>query len=82
MEMLEEELLTLAIYMLKKAKIEKQLRKTIRCFLRKMFSCCGMKNIENELHYLNENIDRMKFVMEIKKNSLIKNPPVIQTTAV
>ena len=65
--LLEEQLLTLAIYMLKKAKIEKQLRKTFRCFLRKMFSCCGMKNIENELKYLNENIDIIKNTMKQKE---------------
>lgn len=73
MEIVEEQLLLLAIYMLKKAKIEKQLRKTFRCFLRKMFSCCGMKNIENELKFLNNNIENIKLEMDIKRCSLIKD---------
>lgn len=71
--LLEEHLLTLAIYMLKKAKIEKLLRQTFRCFIRKLFSCCALKNLENELIFLNENIETIKKEMEIKKCSLIKD---------
>lgn len=71
MEIIEEEILSLAILILQKAKIEKKLRQTFRCFLRKCFSCCGMKNIENELHYLNESIDKIK-----KVNSIVKTQKI------
>ena len=60
MEILSEEALTLAILIIRKAKIEEKLRQTFKCFLRKCFSCCGMKNIENELKYLNEAIEELK----------------------
>lgn len=60
MEIIEEELITLSILLLKKYKIEKKLRQTFRCFLRKCFSCCGMKNIENELQHLNESIEKLR----------------------
>jgi len=73
MEILEEQLLALAIYMLKKAKIEKLLRQSFRCFIRKIFSCCALKNLENELNFLNESIENIKTEMEIKKCSLIKD---------
>mgnify|MGYP003123565832 CR=1 FL=1 len=59
MELVGEELLSLALLILKKAKIEKELRKTIKCMLKKCFTCCGMKNIEMELIYLNEQIDKL-----------------------
>ena len=57
---LTEEALSLAILIIRKAKIEEKLRQTFKCFLRKCFSCCGMKNIENELKYLNEAIEELK----------------------
>jgi len=65
--LIEEHLLGLAILILKKAKIEQKLRQTFKCFLRKCFSCCGMKNIENELQFLNDSIE------ELKNNQLVKN---------
>jgi len=68
MEILEEQMLNLAILLIKKAKIEEKLRQTFRCILRKCFSCCGMKNIENELIYLNKKIDDM-----MKTQNKIKN---------
>ena len=72
MELLEVELVELTLLLIKKAKIEQKLRQTIRCFLRKCFSCCGMKNIENELHYLNESIKRIRENTDkIKKNTEI-----------
>jgi hypothetical protein len=71
MEIITEELLSLAILILRKAKIEKELRKTFKCLLKKIFSCCGLKNIENELHYLNEQIDKLS----------IKNQPIIRQTS-
>tara|TARA_R110000822_G_C15142312_1_gene476332 strand:+ start:149 stop:397 length:249 start_codon:yes stop_codon:yes gene_type:complete len=71
MELLEDELLSLAILILKKAKIEQKLRATFKCMLRKMFSCCGLKNIENELKYLNESINEIK-LKSIKKKSIKK----------
>tara|TARA_R110000803_G_scaffold105486_4_gene173708 strand:- start:642 stop:863 length:222 start_codon:yes stop_codon:yes gene_type:complete len=70
MEIVEDKLLELAILMLKKAKIEEKLRKTFRCFLRKMFSCCGMKNIENELQYLNKSITEIKEKKEVKQQKI------------
>ena len=68
MEIIEEELISLALLLLQKAKIEKKLRQTFKCFLRKLFSCCGMKNIENELIFLNESID------VIKANKILEKP--------
>ena len=59
MEIVGEELLSLAILILRKAKIEKELRKTFKCMLKKCFTCCGLHNIENELIYLNEQIDKL-----------------------
>ena len=59
MEIIGEELLSLAILVLKKAKIEKELRKTFKCLLKRCFTCCGLKNIEIELIYLNEQIDKL-----------------------
>tara|TARA_R110001592_G_scaffold63003_1_gene192860 strand:+ start:8 stop:226 length:219 start_codon:yes stop_codon:yes gene_type:complete len=56
MEIVGEELLSLAVLILRKAQVEKELRKKFKCLLKKLFSCCGMKNIENELHFLNEQI--------------------------
>jgi len=60
MEIVEQELVVLAVLIIKKLEIEKKLRQTFKCFLRKCFSCCGMKNIENELKYLNEEIGKLK----------------------
>ena len=60
MDILTDEILGLAILIIKKAKIEARLRQTFKCFLRKCFSCCGMRNIENELKYLNEAIEELK----------------------
>mgnify|MGYP003653698299 CR=1 FL=1 len=57
---LESILLELAILLIKKTKIEKKLRHTFKCLLRKCFTCCGMKNIESELIYLNEAINELK----------------------
>ena len=68
MEILEEEIIALSILLLKKYKIEKKLRQTFRCFLRKCFSCCGMKNIENELKHLNNEIECFKKSKELKKD--------------
>tara|TARA_R110000823_G_scaffold308340_1_gene431892 strand:+ start:11586 stop:11819 length:234 start_codon:yes stop_codon:yes gene_type:complete len=67
MEIIEEQLIALAILLLRKSKIEEKLRQTFKCMLRKMFSCCGMKNIEQELIFLNKSIN------EIKTKSLKKN---------
>ncbi len=59
MEIVEEQLLELAYLMLRKAKIEKKLRQTFKCILRKCFSCCGMKNIEIELQKINDAIEEL-----------------------
>jgi hypothetical protein len=69
MEIIEEHLISLALLLLQKAKIEKKLRQTFKCFLRKMFSCCGMENIENELSFLNDSIN------EIKRNKIMLEKP-------
>ena len=70
MEIIEEELIAIALLLLQKAKIEKKLRQTFKCFLRKCFSCCGMKNIENELQFLNNSIEELKNKNKSKKSLL------------
>lgn len=70
MEIIEEELIAIALLLLQKAKIEKKLRQTFKCFLRKCFSCCGMKNIENELQFLNNSIEELKNKDKSKKSLL------------
>ena len=67
MEVLEEGLLELALLIIKKSKIEKELRKTFKCILKKIFSCCGLKNLENELKYLNESILNIQNQIQDKK---------------
>ena len=70
MEIIEEELIAIALLLLQKAKIEKKLRQSFKCFLRKCFSCCGMKNIENELQFLNNSIEELKNKDKSKKSLL------------
>ena len=53
-------LLELTVLIVKKIKLEKKLRQTFKCLLRKCFTCFGMKNISNELMYLNESINELK----------------------
>tara|TARA_R110002153_G_scaffold166452_1_gene318960 strand:- start:72 stop:308 length:237 start_codon:yes stop_codon:yes gene_type:complete len=65
--MIEAVLLELAILIIKKTKIEKKLRQTFKCMLRKCFTCCGMKNIEQELIFLNEAINELKNKIETEK---------------
>ena len=60
MEIIEIEALNLLRLLLKKAKIEDKLKKTFKCFLRKCFVCCGMRDIEQELCNLNEEIGRLR----------------------
>ena len=60
MEILTEEVFHLAVLILKKAKIEKKLRQTFKCILLKCFSCCGFKDLQAELQYLNEAIEELK----------------------
>lgn len=67
MEILGDGLLELAILIIKKSKIEKELRKTFKCILKKIFTCCGMKNLENELKYLNESIINIQNKIDYKK---------------
>jgi len=73
MEIIEEEIIALSILLLKKYKIEKKLRQTFKCFLRKLFSCCGLKNIENELIHLNHEIENIKKTRNAKLDNLINN---------
>lgn len=70
MDIIGEEVLSLAILVLRKAKIEKELRKTFKCLLKRCFTCCGLKSIENELIYLNEQIDKLQ--LSNNKNSLMR----------
>ncbi len=70
MEIVTEELLSLALLILRKAKIEKELRKTVKCLIKKCFTCCAMTNIENELIYLNEQIDKLS--ISTNKQSLTR----------
>lgn len=60
MEILEESIVELTLLLIRKLEIEKQLRKTFKCMLKKCFTCCGMKNIENELIFLNESIKNLE----------------------
>lgn len=60
MELIEDSIVELTLLLIRKLEIEKQLRKTFKCFLKKLFTCCGMKNIENELKYLNESIKNLQ----------------------
>lgn len=80
MELIEEHLVELALLLLQKAKIEKKLRQTFKCFLRKLFSCCGMKNIELELKYLNDTISAIKGKNDI--TDYAKPLTVVKTTLV
>tara|TARA_R100001086_G_scaffold249909_2_gene191767 strand:- start:740 stop:976 length:237 start_codon:yes stop_codon:yes gene_type:complete len=73
MEIIEEEIIALSILLLKKYKIEKKLRQTFKCFIRKLFSCCGLKNIENELIHLNHEIENIKKTRNAKLDNLLNN---------
>jgi hypothetical protein len=59
MEPLAEELVLLSTLVIKKLKLEKKLRKTIKCLLRKCFSCMGMTTIEEQLKSINEQITEL-----------------------
>ncbi len=74
MEIIEEQLLELAYLMLRKAKIEKKLRQTFKCILRKCFSCCGMKNIELELQMINEAIHNLQ--KENNKKKMLRSSSI------
>ncbi len=82
MEILEENLIALALLLLQRAKIEKKLRQTFKCFLRKLFSCCGMKNIENELKFLNDSIEQLKSKRSPSVMDYAKPLTVVKTTLV
>jgi len=87
MDILEEHLIELALLLIRKAKIEEKLRQTFKCFLRKCFSCCGMKNIELELKYLNETIAELKGVEGLRRPSIMDyavklESPVVRTSLV
>ena len=60
MELIEDSLVELTLLLIRKLEIEKKLRQTFKCMLRKLFTCCGMKNIENEMKYLNESIKNLQ----------------------
>lgn len=51
----------IGILLLRKIKIEKQLKKTFRCFLKRCLGCLyRMERIEQELHEINEKLLEMK----------------------
>tara|TARA_R110001606_G_scaffold4187_3_gene19709 strand:+ start:264 stop:503 length:240 start_codon:yes stop_codon:yes gene_type:complete len=79
MEIIEEQLIELALLLIRKAKIEEKLRQTFKCLLRRLFSCCGMKNIENELQFLNESISELTNPMV--KTTMVKTT-MVKTTLV
>tara|TARA_R110000824_G_scaffold42883_4_gene125659 strand:- start:9448 stop:9678 length:231 start_codon:yes stop_codon:yes gene_type:complete len=58
--LIEDELVSLALLIYKKAQLEKQLKKTIKCLLRKCFKCLGMKVIEEQLIEINEEIKQLR----------------------
>ncbi len=57
---MEETAIELGILLLRKMEIEKKLKKTFKCFLRRCFACLGMKNIEEELKIINERLFNLK----------------------
>jgi len=64
---IEEQLVLLALLVLKKLKLEKKLKKTLRCMLRKCFACLGMKGIEDQLKDINREIILLKTMSVSKK---------------
>ena len=64
---IEEQLVLLALLVLKKLKLEKKLKKTLRCMLRKCFACLGMKAIEDQLRDINREIILLKTMSVSKK---------------
>ena len=75
MELIEESIVALTLLLIRKLKIERKLRQTFKCILRKLFFICGMKTLENELIYLNESIKNLqtkkKGIKKIKRYSSI-----------
>ncbi len=57
---MEDIAIELALLLIRKMEIEKKMRKTVRCFLRRCFSCLGMKNIEEELKMINDKLFDLK----------------------
>ena len=57
---MEETLVQLSILVVKKLALEKKLKKTIRCLLRKCFTCMGMTTIEEQLKEINQKITLLK----------------------
>ncbi len=68
---MEDVAIELAFLLMKKFELEKQLKKTFKCFLRKCFSCLGMKIIEEELRMINEKLFELK-VPSIPKDKKLK----------
>lgn len=56
MELASEELLSIIVLIGKKCELEKKLKKTIKCLLRKCFSCMGLTSIEEQLSEINKQI--------------------------
>lgn len=59
MDLASEELLSIIVLLGKKCELEKKLKKTIKCLIRKCFSCMGLKSIEDELHEINTQIQQL-----------------------
>ena len=56
MELIENEMVGLTLLIIKKCELEKKLKKTIKCLIRKCFKCMGMVSIEEQLKEINDQI--------------------------
>lgn len=65
---MDELAVEIGILLLKKMKIEEKMKKTFKCFLRKCFSCMGMKSIEEELKIINKQL----FDLKVPKSNNLK----------
>tara|TARA_R100000935_G_scaffold53551_1_gene81474 strand:- start:678 stop:941 length:264 start_codon:yes stop_codon:yes gene_type:complete len=56
----EESLVALIMLIIRKAKLEKKVKKKVRCILRKCVACLGYLPIQEEIESLNRAIDELK----------------------
>jgi len=67
MEFIEDELITLSVLIFKKCELEKKLKKTLKCILRKCFMCLGMASIDEQLRDINNQIQ----TIQLKKTKIL-----------
>lgn len=67
MEFIEDELITLSVLIFKKCELEKKLKKTLKCLLRKCFMCLGMASIDEQLRDINNQIQ----TIQLKKTKIL-----------